>query len=65
MQPIQQIFEQTAAIIRFRRSGSEGAAKRRGDSGLIGQAFDTDDTAVHVKLGRGILHVSFAGHLET
>jgi hypothetical protein len=31
---------------------------------LIGQAFDTDDATVHVKLGR-LLQVSFAGHLVT
>jgi hypothetical protein len=65
MKPLQQILEQAVAIILFLRASHEGAVKRCRYSGLIGQAFDTDDTPVHVKLSCRLLHFSFAGHLVT
>lgn len=52
MQPTQQVLEHAAGLVLFARPSSEGAAKRRRDPGLIGQAFNTDDTALHVKLFR-------------
>ena len=61
VEPPQQLLEHPVAIILFRLAGSEGAAKRRGNSGLVGQALDMDDTPVHVKLGRRLL-LSITGH---
>jgi hypothetical protein len=62
MQPFQQIVEQPAAVAVLYRPSREGAAKRRGNSSLVGQAFDTDDASVHVKLGRRLLQFGFVGH---
>ena len=60
MEPLQQIVEHAIRIVFPRWPSSKGAAKRRGDTGLIGQTFDTDDTSFHTKLV-GLL-VGFAGH---
>ena len=61
MKPPQQIFEHEIGIILMRRASREGAAKRGGDSGLVGQAFDMDDSPVHVMPGR-LLRFNFDGH---
>lgn len=62
MQPLQQFLEHAAGIILIGRAGRESAAQRSGDSGLVGQAFNTDDTPFHGKLVRRLLQVSIAGH---
>ena len=55
MEPLQQILEQAVAIVPLRRAGSEGAAKRRGNSGLVGQVLDADDAPVHLVPASGLL----------
>ena len=62
MEPIQQVVEQAVAVGFYIRASRERAAKRRGNTGLVGQAFDTDDTPFHVTLGRRLLQFCFAGH---
>ena len=62
MKAFQQIAEQAIAVTFLDRPSSEGAAKRRGNSGLVGQAFDTDETPFHVKLGRRLHQFGFVGH---
>jgi hypothetical protein len=62
VKPLQKIVEQLIAVAPIDRPSGEGAPKRCGDSGLIGQALDTDDTPFHVKLGRRLLQLGFAGH---
>ena len=62
MQLFQQFAEQAIAIFFANRASSKGAAKRRGDAGLVGQDFDTDDTPIHVLPGLLLLPVSSAGH---
>jgi len=52
VQPPQQILEQAVGLIFLGRPSGEGAAQRRGNASLVGQAFDTDDSPFHVKLGR-------------
>ena len=64
MQPPQQVLEQLIGFVLVNGASTKGAAKRRRYSGLVGQAFNTDDTPVHVMLGRRLPHVSFAGHLS-
>lgn len=60
MKPPQQLVELPQLVV-FLAAGSEGATKRRGDAGLIGQAVNTDDTPFHVKLSRRLL-MRLAGH---
>ena len=62
MQPAEQVVELAVGIVLAQRPGRESAAKRRGDAGLVGQAFDMDDTPFHVSLARR-LQFSFAGHV--
>jgi hypothetical protein len=62
MKPPQQLLEHAVRIVVVLHSSSKGAAKRRGDSGLVRQALDTDDAPLHVMLGRRLLQVSFASH---
>jgi hypothetical protein len=59
MKSPQQLVE--LAIVGTGWASREGAAKRRGDTGLVGQAVHTDDPLFHRTLGR-CLHCSFAGH---
>ena len=61
MQPPQQILEHPARILIFGGPSRERAAERRRDPGLIGQAFDTDDSPFHVKLVQ-LLQIGFVGH---
>ena len=62
VQALQKLVEQAVGILVRDRPSSKGAAKRRGNSGLVGQAFDMDDTPFHLKLARRLSKVSFAGH---
>lgn len=64
MQALQQIVEHKVGFVFGKRPSGKGAAQRRGDSGLVGQAFHTDYSTVHVKLGR-LLGFSFDCHLVT
>ena len=62
MQAFQQVVEQAAAVAFLDRPSRKGAAKRRGNPGLVGQAFDTDDAPFHAKLGRRLHQFGFIGH---
>ena len=62
VKPLQQVLEHAVAILFPKRASSKGAAKRRGNSSLVGQAFDMDDTPFHAMLGRCLLRFSFGGH---
>ena len=63
MQPPEEVPEQAVAIAFVAgRASSEGAAKRRGNPGLVGHVLDTDDASIHVLPGRRLLSVSSAGH---
>ena len=55
MEPLQQVLEHLLAVVLVPGSSSKGAAKRRGNSGLVGQAFDMDDPSFHSMLGRRLL----------
>ena len=61
VEPLQQVVEQAVADLAFRRASSERSAKRRCNSGLVGQVFDADYTPVHLVPGRRLL-VSIASH---
>ena len=55
VEPLQQVVEQAVAVLAFRRASSEGTAKRRCNSGLVGQVFDVDYTPFHLVPGRLLL----------
>lgn len=58
VQPPQQILEHAVGFIRFWWASNKSAAKRRGNSGLVGQAFDADDAPFHLVPGRLLLRVA-------
>ena len=64
MQPLQQVLEHAVGVVVILLASSEGAAQRRGDSGLVRQALDADYTPFHGKLGR-LLPVRFMIHSKT
>ena len=63
VEPLQQFRERVFIIVEpgRLRPVRKRAAKRGGDSSLVGQAAHTDDLAFHVMLGRGVLF-GFSGH---
>lgn len=62
MEPLQQLVEHPDCLVFVFGASSERAAKRRGDSGLVGQTFDTDDLPVHVTLALLFLRICITGH---
>jgi hypothetical protein len=55
VEPLEKVFEHSVAVFSCDWSSSKSAAKRRGNSSLVGQVLDADDAPVHVIPGRGLL----------
>ncbi len=62
MEAFQQVLEDSVAFVLDSHATSKGAAERRGYSGLVRQAFDTDDTPIHVLLAFLVLRMGIARH---
>lgn len=61
MEPQQQFLERPVRLVEALRAGSERTAQGRGDPGLVGEAFNTDNLPVHVMLAL-LLPIRFAVH---